>query len=246
MKDVRRREPVSRLRSGGRRLRVLLALAAAGCASGGTSAPPTAPSAAAAGSPTPSPVEEAPGGGLPGGLGTLRQDDITLTLRAEGVQIKVTPLEGSITRLTAPDTWTTLSGLDRVHRTPLTARTGPDVTLFLVSFFSDAAGETFRPRDLSLMASGVTWRAAAIQPVTPGWDRERLEQRETQMAIYAFPVALDFDQSFRVEYGTGAFGAASGADWDRILPVVQRERARIRTRGGEGSQRSRSNFSILR
>ena len=212
---------------------MLLALATAGCAPGATATPPAGP-------PEP-PTERSPEAGLPQGLGTLRQDDITLTLRTDGLQIKVTPLEGSITHLTAPDTWERLSGLSRMHRTPMASRAGSPVTLFLVSFFSDRAGETFRPRDLSLVASGVTWRAAGIQPVTPGWDRERLEQRETQTAVYAFPVTLDFDQPFRVEYGLGTSG-----EWERILPVVQRERARIRARGGDGAQRSRLNFSIFR
>ncbi len=217
----------------GGRLLLVLALAVAGCAPGATSAPPR-------GLPEPS-TGASPDAELPEGLGTLRQDDITLMLRADGVQIKVTPLEGSITRLTAPDTWERLSGLSRMHRTPMASRAGSPATLFLVSFFSDRAGETFRPRDLSLVASGVTLRAAAIQPVTPGWDRERLEQRETQMAVYAFPVTLDFDQPFRVEYGLGTSG-----EWERILPVVQRERARIRARGGDGAQSSRLNFSIFR
>lgn len=226
-------------RVGARVLPVLL-VAAAACTPGATSTPPTGLPEPPTGLPAPTRTRD-PGAELPGGLGTLRQDDITLTLRSEGVQIKVTPLDRSITRLTAPDTWERLSGLERMHRTPLATRAGSEVTLFLVSFFSDRAGEVFRPRDLALMGSGLTWRAAAIQPVTPGWDRERLEQRETQMAVYAFPVTLDFDQSFQVEYGGEA-----GADWDRILPVVQRERARIRARGGDRPQRSRLNFSILR
>lgn len=194
-------------------------LAGAACAPGTASAPPGE-------LPAP-PATDISGAGIPEGVGTLRQDDITLALRADGVEIRVTPLEGSITRLTAPDTWERLSGLDRMHRTPLATRVGSPVTLFLVSFFSERPGEGFRPRDLSLVESGVAWRAAAIQPVTPGWDRERLAQREPQMAIYAFPVVLDFDQPFRVEYGIG-----TDAGWERILPVVQRERARIRARGG--------------
>lgn len=210
-----RHRPVPRWVPG---LLAILALAA-GCATGTTSAPPT-------GSAPPPPVPSSDTE-LPPGLGTLRQDDVTLTLRAGAVQIKVTPLEGSITLLTAPDTRERLSGLYRLHRTPLASRAGSEITLFLVSFFSDAPGEAFQPRDLSIVSSGVGWRAAAIQPMTPGWDRERLGQQETQMAVYAFPVILDFDQPFRVEYG-GGFSVG----WDRILPVVQRERARIRARGG--------------
>ena len=165
---------------------------------------------------------------LPVGLGSLRQDDITLTLRDGHVQIKVTPLEESVTVLTAPDTWERLSGLERAHRLPLATRAGPgDVTLFLVSFFSDQAGQAFHPLDLSLTSSGLSHRPTAIHPITPGWDRERLEQRDTQMAVYAYATRVDFDQAFTFDYRVGTPG-----DWSRVLPLLQRERARIRARGG--------------
>jgi len=164
---------------------------------------------------------------LPAGLGSLRQDDITLTLRAGPVQIKITPLEEEVTILTAPDTWERLSGLARAHRLPATARSGQEVTLFLVSFFSDQAGQEFHPLDLSLTSSGLSHRPATVHPITPGWDRERLEQRDTQMAVYAFPTQVDFHQSFTVDYGVGISG-----EWSRLLPLLQRERARIRARGG--------------
>lgn len=217
MTSLRRaRHPVP---PGGRLTWAVLLLTAGGCTPGATSLPPRE-------LPAP-PSPDAAEAGIPEGRGTLRQDDITLSLRVDGVQIRVTPLEASITRLTAPDTWERLSGLDRMYRTPLATRAGSPVTLFLVSFFSEQPGESFRPRDLSLVESGVARRAAAIQPITPGWDRERLEQRVAQTAIYAFPVELDFDQPFRVEYGMG-----TEAGWESILPVVQRERSRIRSRGG--------------
>jgi hypothetical protein len=165
---------------------------------------------------------------LPVGLGSLRQDDITLTLRDGPVQIKVTPLEASVTVLTAPDTWERLSGLEQAHRLPLTTRAGPgNITLFLVSFFSDQAGQEFHPLDLSLTSSGLSHRPRAIHPITPGWDRERLEQRDTQMAVYAYATRVDFDQAFTFDYRMGV-----PADWGRVLPLLQRERARIRARGG--------------
>jgi len=161
-------------------------------------------------------------------MGSLHQDDITLALRDGPVQIKVTPLEERVTTLTAPDTGERLSGLERAYRLPLATRAGPgEVTLFLVSFFSDQAGQEFHPLDLSLTSSGVSHRPTAIHPITPGWNRERLEQRDTQMAVYAYATRVDFDQSFTFDYRAGIPG-----EWSRLLPLLQRERARIRARGG--------------
>ena len=198
---------------------VWLLAASPGCA-GGIPSPPGDARPAGQGAPA---LEV-----LPAGLGSLRQDDITLTLRDGPVQIKVTPLEESVTVLTAPDTWERLSGLEQAHRIPLTTRAGPgEVTLFLVSFFSDQAGQEFHPLDLSLTSSGLSHRPTAIHPITPRWDRERLEQRDTQMAVYAYATRVDFDQAFTFDYRMGV-----PADWSRVLPLLQRERARIRARGG--------------
>ncbi|MEX0935423.1 MAG: hypothetical protein WD013_00875, partial [Gemmatimonadota bacterium] len=84
---------------------------------------------------------------LPTGLGTLRQDDISITLRRGDLQIRVTPLEESITRLTAPDTYERLSALERGHQDIFRETTGSAVPfqLFLVSLFSESTEVAFEP-----------------------------------------------------------------------------------------------------
>jgi hypothetical protein len=46
---------------------------------------------------------------VPAGFGSLRQEEITLTLTVGSVLVKVTPLAESVIRLTAPDTYQRLS-----------------------------------------------------------------------------------------------------------------------------------------
>ena len=47
------------------------------------------------------------------------------------------------------------------------------------------------------------------------------------MAVYAFPHDLDLEQEMEVEYQEIRSRA-----WQDILPVIQRERARVRSRTG--------------
>ena len=66
------------------------------------------------------PDPNAPGPGEPGalpppGFGTLRQDDVSISLSSDGLQIKVTPLAESVIRVTAPDTERRLRGLVVEH-----------------------------------------------------------------------------------------------------------------------------------
>ncbi len=166
---------------------------------------------------------------VPPGNGTLRQDDITLTLEADDLQLKVTPLEEWVVRLTAPDTWSRLSALARAHRTEVERRTGRPGALFLVSFFSRVPGVSFRPDEVQLVNRGRRQRAVLIRPITAGWGTERLQPEETQLAVYAFPDEVDVEQPLTLEY---RFETASG--WDEILRRLETELGRARARAGLG------------
>ena len=172
---------------------------------------------------------------LPVGHGTLRQAEISVDLRRAEVQIRVTPLHESVTRVTAPDTYERLSALARGHQEIFRERTGSAVPfqLFLISLYSEPGDVFFEPEDLTLISRGLRYRPVEIRAVSPGWDRQRLEARQTLMAVYAFPGAVDVDRDLEVEYQE-----VRSRDWQRVLPVIQAERARVRARalsdpGGE-------------
>ena len=164
----------------------------------------------------------------PPGFGTLRQDEVTVTLSSGSLEVKVTPLSESVTRVTAPDTYRRLSGLAALHLPEAIRRTGDtDPTLFLVSFFSESPETAFVPEELQLISRGLRLRPSAILPVTPGWGQRRLAQRQTEMAVYAFEGRADLESELVVAYGLVENGA-----WTVILPRIQAERARARARGG--------------
>lgn len=198
-----------------RTLVVALGVAVSGCAAG-----PALPGAAPAG---PASEELL----VPSGYGSLRQDQITLTVETGDLQLKVTPLEEWVTRLAAPDTWSRLSGLGVTHRAETELRLGRPASLFLVSFFSRVPGTTFRPDDVELVNRGRRLRPLLIRPVTTGWGAQRLEAQETQLAVYAFDQEIDLQQPLTVEYE-----GETGAGWDEILRLLEAERGRARTRAG--------------
>ena len=167
----------------------------------------------------------------PAGFGTLRQDEVSVPLLSGPLQIKVTPLAESVTRVTAPDTYRRLSGLASRFSPDAVRATGSDApALFLVSFFSEAPDVSFVPEEIQLLSRGVRVRPGAILPVTPGWGQRRLQQRETEMAVYAFAEAVDLESDLVVAYGLVESGA-----WTAILPRVQAERARAAARArGDG------------
>ena len=167
---------------------------------------------------------------VPPGHGSLLQDDVTLGLRTEAVQLKVTPLEEWVLRLTAPDTYARLSALATTYRSEITRRTGrDDAALFLVSFFGRTAGASFTPEDVQLVHRGRRLRPAFIRPMTSGWEQRRIDPGQTQAAIYAFTDEVDLEQPISVEYAD-----QTGTPWEDILRRLEAERVRARARAGLG------------
>lgn len=214
------------------RLVPALALILTGC---GLLFPPppeaTAPGPAQPGPDEPRNLLPDTGEELPIGHGTLRQSDISIDLRHGELQIRITPLAESVIRVAAPDTHERLSALARGHQELFRERTGTAVPfqLFLVALYSEMGDVSFEPQDLTLVSRGLRYRPVDIRPVTPAWDRGRLEPRQTQMAVYAFPAEVDLERELEVEYRE-----FRNRDWQRILPMIQAERARVRARATGG------------
>lgn len=166
---------------------------------------------------------------VPPGHGSLHQEQITLTLRHGEVQVKVTPLEEWMIRLTAPDTYRRLSALARSHASALAGDRREAPTLVLVSFHSDVEGAAFHPEDLHLESPGRRYAPDAIRPMTGGWGTQRLHGRRPESAVYAFDPGLDFDVDLVAEYRN-----VRNVEWARILRDLLAEQARARARAGVG------------
>jgi len=173
------------------------------------------------GVPQPASIDALP----PAGYGTLLQDDVTLSLVSRGLEVKVTPLAESVTRVTAPDTYARLSGIAAAHRADAPA----DSHLFLVSFYSDEPSLRFMPDEVQIISRGLRARPVEILPITPTWGQNRVEQRRAEMAVYAFGSSIDLESELVLAYGFDETTA-----WGSILPRIHAERGRARARAGVG------------
>ena len=157
------------------------------------------------------------------GFGTLKQDEFTLGIRSGALLVKVTPLDESVIRLAAPDTYARLHALAESRRAQAEQRTGSKAPeLFMVSFFSYQPDVTFQPEDLQLDYNGKLLRPAAILPITPNWGANRMGQQEMSAAVYAFTDVIDFEQPLTAKYGMD-----QNDSWSKIVPVLQVERNKI-------------------
>ncbi len=167
----------------------------------------------------------------PPGYGTLHQDEVSVNLRQGDLLVKVTPLAEPVIRVTAPDTYRRLEGLVTAQGAAAAAASSDgSPKLFLVSLYSEAAGVGFTPEDLQIISGGMRFRPASIEPITPGWGSHRLEQRETEMAVYAFSGNVDLESDDLVV----VYADQQSTQWATILPRVRAERARARARAASG------------
>lgn len=165
---------------------------------------------------------------VPAGFGTLHQDQISVSLREGDLLIKATPLAETVIRLAAPDTYERLHAMAESRREPARrAVYSGEPEMLLISLFSYSPDVDYRADDIQLMQHGRQLRPIAILPVTTGWGRGRLQQRETQNAVYVFDQPIDYRQPFTLRYGP-----LQSSNWSDVVPVLDRERARVRTRAG--------------
>ena len=210
--------------------------AAAGCAStGATPAPSTAPRESR---PPATRTDTAPAL-VPAGYGTLRQDDIALKLQVDQVQVRAIPLDESVIRVLAPDSYRSLHGLRESKRDAIERLAGRyllrERNVWLVSFFGLAPDARFQPGELTLTVSGRDYRPVEILPLSAGFGEQRLNQRETQTALYLFGDGVNLSQPI-----VARMQGREDASWGDILQRIEQERALIRgraARSGAGGGR---------
>lgn len=173
----------------------------------------------------PGPGEADPAGeAFPSGLGTLRQEDVSLTLVSGDLRLLVTPLHEFVTRVTAPDTEQRLAAVAAAHAAP-GAEDGSG--LFLVSLYSEQPDTGFDPEEIQLVSQGFRHRPTSVTPLTPSWGVRRIGQREQAMAVFFYAGSIDLESDLVL-----AYGQEQATQWTQILPRIQAERARVRSRAG--------------
>ena len=183
------------------------------------------PAAGAQNVPSPDTQRDLP----PAGYGTLGQDDIGIRLRTADFVISLMPLNESVIRLLAPDTYRSMYRLleSKADAIAEAARrhgiSAPSV--FLVSFFGTSTRARFDAEALTIMDQSRLFRPTAFLPLSPAFGDRQVRQRETATAIYVFEDGLRMFDPFTLEYD-----GVSTNEWERILPKLERERAAVAVR----------------
>jgi hypothetical protein len=170
---------------------------------------------------------------LPVGFGTLKRDDIVVRFATGQIAIQVLPLAESVIRLLAPDTYTSLRQLVKSKQAEIDAaaqRAGvPRPTLVMVTFLGVVPQARFNPEDLNITSQGRLYRPVGFVPLSPKWSAYQLDAREQAVALYLFDEGINFRETLSVSYQDVTNDA-----WRGILPLLDRERARVLARARLG------------
>jgi len=171
----------------------------------------------------------------PAGFGSLRQDQVAVTLTTVNLAVRVLPLDERVIRLLAPDTYASLHALvqSRAGAIASAARgvNQDSATVFFVTFFGLQSAVTFVPDQVWIQSQGIVYRPLGILPLSPQWTDARLDQRQQASAIYLFDPAIPMSQTFTVMYGD-----QNTATFDNSLTLLQSERARVLARAAQQRQ----------
>ena len=170
---------------------------------------------------------------VPAGFGSLKQDDISIRLQLRGLLVRATPLDESVIRLLASDSYRSLRDRresERARIASLATRSGVrGFSIWSLSYYGLEPDVRFSPSEVIISSVGRDFRPIDIIPLTSGFGQQRLDQRDTQTALYLFDEAVDVNQPL-----TMTIEATRSTGWQETLQVIERERALVRSRAGRG------------
>jgi len=166
---------------------------------------------------------------LPVGFGSLQRADVVISFSTGPLQIQILPLDESVTRLLAPDTYSSLAQLIKQQRAQIddqAQRAGVQTpTLVLVTFFGTVSQARFVPEDINLTSRGRLYRPVGIVPLSPQWGGQQLDARQQATAIYLFDTGIAFGESL-----TASYEGMNNDSWTKTLQKLNSERARVLSR----------------
>jgi hypothetical protein len=165
----------------------------------------------------------------PEGYGRLNQNDLSLRLRTNELEVRFIPLDQRVLRLLARDAYESLVGLVRSRRASidsvgnLTGVSRPG--LALVSYFALSDRARIDPQTLTVMVRNRVFQPLGIVPMSPRFSAQQLNVREQVSGIYLFEEDLPVDDSFTISYN-----GLTSDDWQGKQRDLDRERARVAAR----------------
>ncbi len=211
---------------------VALVVLAAACA-GQPGSTPSAPAPAAQGGRI---AADTNANLIPPGLGTLKEADISITLQPPtGVRVTTFPLDESVIRTLAPDSYRAMHANLESRATQIRQRASMHgertPSVWFVRFYGLAPDARYDPTDVTVSVGGRDFRPFDVIPVSGDFGTHQLQPRETQTGLLLFEGGVDVSQPIVVR-----MGAEQNTDWgDVILRRIDAERASVRARAAAKS-----------
>jgi len=171
----------------------------------------------------------------PAGYGTLGQRQVSLVFQTDAFEIQVLPLNEGIIRMLSSDTYNSFHRL-LVRQAPqieeAAARYGlRQPTLFLVTFFGRQNAARFIPDLLQVTSQNRVFRPMEIFPLSPMWNDQQLNQRETAIAIYMYGDGIRLENEMSVSYDRFTTNA-----WAGIIRILEQEWVSVQARAAQGGR----------
>jgi hypothetical protein len=150
-----------------------------------------------------------------------------------GVRATALPLDESVIRTLAPDSYRSLRGILESKRSLIVQRAQMrgirDPRVWYLRFFGIAPNARFVPTDLTVTSGGREYRPFDVVPITTEFGSQRLPPRDTQAGLLLFEEGVDVNQPLVV-----TMGAERNTQWSNegILGAIEAERTRIRALAG--------------
>jgi hypothetical protein len=165
----------------------------------------------------------------PMGLGSLTQEQISLTIVNSQLTLRFQPLNERLLRLLAPDAYRALSGLiasrrdaiDSVSRSSGASQPG----LMLVTVFGNVPDVRFDPTLVGVTVNTRRIEPVGIIPLDANFSRQQLALRAVGTGLFVFSEELPVYYPLVFTYGTVA---AEG--WAQKIRTFDRELARVSAR----------------
>ncbi len=166
------------------------------------------------------------GTGLPAGQGTVPLSQIQLQLQSSNLVIVFVPLDESVIRLLAPDSYRSLHALEKSYQKQIDSIAFYNGVqhpgLALVSFTGLQPNTQFTPDLLTVSVRGQADRPVGVVAMSPSFSDRVLAVHQQVTAIFVFGRPLPVRESFTVSYLDG-----NSDDWQSRLSRLDDERTRI-------------------
>jgi len=184
-----------------------------------------APSGQAHSQDSPDPMGTMP----PMGLGSLTQEQISISIANSQLTVRFEPLNERLLRLLAPDAYRALSGMissrraaiDSVSRSSGATQPG----LMLVTVYGNVPDVRFEATSIGVAVNARRIDPVGIIPLDANFSRQQLARQSVGMGLYVFSEELPVYSPMVFSYGSVA---AEG--WAQKMSTFDRELARVSAR----------------